>query len=453
MNFNGEVFFGINLVFGGTITINGNLVVTGTTLMADGKAGAPSLAYSSETTLGFYKNATGEVTFTGTKLTLDGDLEVTEDLVINGDIDINGDLKCDGLTCTSITNSGTTSNGTNAQTTGALSTTSITNSGTQSNGTFAQTTGALSTTSISNSGTMSNGTNAQTTGALSCTSLSSSGTISGTAISSTSGVNSSGTFYEFKSDVGSSLNSFANFHVTTTGLNTVLGGGMGVEVVGRNAAYIGVIRSNTSLGQLPASTAYFTSGSNSNVSIGRGSGNLASNADILISSTGAVSMTNGQVSVASISVASTTGTTSQTVATFNATTNSQTITSGTTATTVTIWSTTAATTSGLACTCDGTTFTLPASAGRYAIGVTLSGETNNGALWRMVQINGASDVWGRQGVNPPTTQPWTSSTNVRISFPASGTFTIETAQTDTLAASQNIGSTYGPMRVNITKLF
>ena len=565
MNFNGELFFGVNLVYSGNFTINGNVTVNGTALFADGKAGAPSIAFANETSLGFYRNALGEVTFTGLKMILDGDLQITQDLIIDGDVTLNGDLKCEDLTCQSITNSGTASNGTNAQTTGALSTTSISNSGTQSNGTNAQTTGALSTTSISNSGTQSNGTNAQTTGALSCTSLSSSGTAQVTNIASTSGSNVSGTFYTFASDVGSSLNSFANFHVTATGLATTAGGGMGVEVVGRNGAYIGVCRSNASLGQLPASTAYFTSGSNSNVSIGRGSGNLASTSDILINSSGAVAMTNGsltttsltasgtgftvtssaggsttngytsllssvpsavtsqlcgiginipgrgsmmmgcnkttgatgdlaastnyissggtaapisigrgasdlpnkqdilintdgsiamtngQVSVASISIASTTGTTSQTRAVFLGTTNSQTITSGTTATTVTIWSTTAATTSGLAVTCDGTTFTVP-STGRYMVTVTMSGSTRNSSLWRLLRIDQAGEKWGTQAVSPPTTEPWTCTTGaVSLSLAASATFTVEVAQTDGLANSETIGTASGPVKCTITK--
>ena len=445
MNFNGELFFGVNLTYSGNFTINGNVTVNGTALFADGKAGAPSIAFTNETSLGFYRNALGEVTFTGSRLILDGDLQITQDLIIDGDVTLNGDLKCEDLTCQSITNSGTASNGTNAQTTGALSTTSISNSGTQSNGTNAQTTGALSTTSISNSGTQSNGTNAQTTGALSCTSITSSGTAQVTNIASTSGSNVSGTFYTFASDVGSSLNSFANFHVTATGLATTAGGGMGVEVVGRNGAYIGVCRSNASLGQLPASTAYFTSGSNSNVSIGRGSGNLASTADILIGSTGTVAMTNGQVSVASISIASTSGTTSQTRALFLGTTNSQSITSGTTAQTVTVWSTTASTTRGLAVTCNGTTFTVP-STGNYTVEPLVYCDTDIQSLYFMIQVNKAGDstLRGTKIVTPVTNGTQVLSTAVNIDLAASGTFTIEVAQVNTGGAKNIGGATNGP---------
>lgn len=448
MNFNGELYFGINLVFGGTITINGDLITTGKMLMSDGKAGAPSLAYSSETTLGFYKNASGQVTFTGNRLILDGDLQVTEDFIIDGDITLNGDLKCEDITCQSITNSGTQSNGTNAQTTGALSTTSISNSGTQSNGTNAQTTGALSCTSLSNSGTSSNGTNAQTTGALSCTSISNSGAYTGSSFTP-------GTNQILVTTAAGSASDMTAMEVWRVPNGSGVNGnvyGIGIDVFGRGVTAFGVNKT-TPTSQIPASYSFLTNYSNSTgLTIGRGGANgLPSFADISINTTGAVSMTNGQVSVASIAIASTSGTSSQTRAVFLGTTNAQTITSSTTASTVTIWSTTATETSGSAITCNGTTFTVPAL-GFYTIRVTLSGDTGVTALWRMLRVDSGGTKYGTQRVNPPAAD-WSCSTSANIALAASGTFTIETAQTDGSANSKDIGSAYGPVKITITKSF
>jgi hypothetical protein len=228
--------------------------------------------------------------------------------------------------------------------------------------------------------------------------------------------------------------------------------GIGVDVFGRGTTAFGVNKT-TSTSQIPASASFLTNYSNSTAfAIGRGGNNgLPSFADILIGTTGTVAMTNGQVSVASISIASTSGTTSQTRAVFLGTTNAQTIASSTTASTVTVWSTSPFESSGTAITCNGTTFTVPAL-GFYTVRVTLSGETGVTALWRMVQVNAGGATYGRQAVNPPAAD-WACSTSANFPLAASGTFTIETAQTDSGGSSKNIGTAYGTFKVTITKSF
>jgi hypothetical protein len=61
MNFNGEIFLGGIPIFSGNVTIDGDLKVLGRVLLSNGSAANPSLAFTSEPTLGIAKYGTGEL--------------------------------------------------------------------------------------------------------------------------------------------------------------------------------------------------------------------------------------------------------------------------------------------------------------------------------------------------------------------------------------------------------
>jgi hypothetical protein len=63
MNFNGQFFIGQNPVFAGDVTFEGDVIVGGTLKLADGNLSAPSLAFVSDPTLGLYKSGTGTISF------------------------------------------------------------------------------------------------------------------------------------------------------------------------------------------------------------------------------------------------------------------------------------------------------------------------------------------------------------------------------------------------------
>jgi hypothetical protein len=84
--------------------------------------------------------------------------------------------------------------------------------------------------------------------------------------------------------------------------------------------------------------------------------------------------------------------------------------------------------------------------------VTISGDTGVTALWRLLRVDSGGTKYGTQRVSPPAAD-WSCSTTANLALAASGTFTIETAQTDSGASSKDIGTTYGPVKITITKSF
>jgi hypothetical protein len=142
--------------------------------------------------------------------------------------------------------------------------------------------GAVSCTSLTSTGNITAGTNAMTIGALSLTSMSSS--------------NTSG--FTFTSTVGSLTTGFNNFQMSATSLTDL--NGLGIVVPGKGSLLCG-INKNSVTGGVPSNYMYLsTGGTGIGISIGRGNSNLPNSADILIDTSGNVSMTNGSLTCTSI---------------------------------------------------------------------------------------------------------------------------------------------------------
>lgn len=293
------------------------------------------------------------------------------------------------------------------------------------------------------------------------------------AVSMTNGAVSAGTFgmtstsmtmpagfagpYILSSTNGSGFNGDGTFQVNVPSLSAGALYGMGVHATGRGDIMMGVNSSSGATGEVPASWSYITNaGPGTGITIGRGTngsgGNFRPNtADISIATTGAVAMTNGQVSYPSVALSITSGTTSQTRAVFLSTTNAQTLTTSITST-CSIWSTTATTTRGSAITNNGTTFTVP-TAGTYSIEVGLAFDSNATGT-RSVWINSSTStptVRGKNISTPGNPVLWPMTCYTEITLAASGTFTVGCAQDSGL--SLNIGSAYGDTYIRITKIY
>src|SRR5690242_8678944 len=109
MNFNGEIFLGGIPIFAGNITIDGDLKVLGRVLLSNGSAGAPSLAFTSEPTLGIAKTGTGELSicsggsakasFSGTQVGLNVPLDSGSNTITTTGGMFAGTMNCSSLSC------------------------------------------------------------------------------------------------------------------------------------------------------------------------------------------------------------------------------------------------------------------------------------------------------------------------------------------------------------------
>ena len=73
--------------FNGNVAVGGTLTVTGQSLFGDGTAAAPSISFSSETTMGFFRNTAGAITWAlggggSTYFRLNGDVTVAANSAI-----------------------------------------------------------------------------------------------------------------------------------------------------------------------------------------------------------------------------------------------------------------------------------------------------------------------------------------------------------------------------------
>lgn len=217
MNFNGELYYNWGFI-PGSIIIAGDLDIKGRLLLSDGTSGSPSLTFASLQSMGLYKSGASEATWIG------GTFKTPVGLVAGP------------TTVSSLVSTGTGSFGTNAVT--------------------------MSTVTIPG--------------------------INPLTINSTSGA--AGTASWPVNIEGSGISNGALF-------------GMGINRGGTGPSLLMGTNKTTATDQVPGSYSFISNYSNSNgLTLGRGGGNnLPSFADIKIDTTGAVSMTNGQTSVSSLS--------------------------------------------------------------------------------------------------------------------------------------------------------
>lgn len=447
MNFNGEIFYDGNVIYSGNLEVHGNVTVDGVLYLPDGSSGAPSLAFKDEKTLGFYRYGSGTVKLAGSQLRVDNldvrpdgmtvagasvfrDLLTVEDSVsVSGQADIGGDLHVDSGTV-STTRLIATTEGLHGQPAIGWNT----GEGFWLNGDTVTVVGAsnfeiemntqlpnLSCDEINVFGDVS-----MTNGLLSASSVAAPA-IAGTSVVATASMStpsiqatSATAPLLINTTLGSTSSGMSMLQIVP-GTSTA-GFLFGVGVLKGSQALMEGINKNSVTGEVPASAAYISTESTSTqLSIGRGSTNLPSSADILISTNGSVSL-NHQPYVRFVNVGTTT-------------------TIGTTSTVITTWSTTPAVSTGTVATTDGTTFTIPV-AGTYTLTL-LSEWTPSSTSAKIAWIAIPADTTRYAGATAPAASGGSFSTlangSATLPFVAGGTF--QTFGLTNLLAGANITGT------------